>query len=160
VREARHWAIVAASDWSSSNRATVSCGLSAKRHREQLDIWLQRFGRAWAARDPDLAVALFSEDGCYRETPFDEPRRGARAIGAYWSNLPGARDDIRFSYEILAVADPLGIVHWHGSYTRIDGATRLELDGVLLVSLDDDGRCRDFREWSNRRELAAPQATG
>jgi hypothetical protein len=60
--------------------------------------------------------------------------------------LPAARDDIRFSYEILAVANPWGIVHWHGCYTRVDGATRLELDGILLVSLDDEGRCRDFRE--------------
>jgi hypothetical protein len=37
----------------------------------------------------------------------------------------------------------------------VDGETRLELDGILLVALDDEGRCRDFREWSNRREQRA-----
>ena len=141
-------------------RCYGSCALTAKRHRDRLDFWLQRFGRAWEARDRDLVVALFGEDGCYRETPFDEPLRGGRAIGAYWSKLPAARDDIRFSYEILAVSARWGIVHWHGSYTRLDGATHVELDGILLVALDDEGRCRDFHEWSNRRELAPSRATG
>jgi hypothetical protein len=28
------------------------------------------------------------------------------------------------------------------------------------LSLNDDGRCEDFREWSNRRLVAAPPATG
>lgn len=50
------------------------------------------------------------------------------------------------------MAEPWGIAHWHGSYTPVDRETRLELDGILLVSLDDEGRCRDFREWSDRRE--------
>jgi hypothetical protein len=66
--------------------------------------------------------------------------------------LPKARDDISFTYEILAVGEPRGIAHWHGSYTRADRDSHVELDGILLISLDEDGRCRDFREWSNRNE--------
>jgi SnoaL-like domain len=131
-----------------------SCALGADRHHDQLGSWLERFGRAWEERDPNLAAALFTDDGSYQETPFDEPLRGAEEIGAYWSELPKAREDIRFTFEILAVTDQWGIAHWHGAYTRIDGMTRLELDGILLVSLDDDGRCRAFREWSNRRQRA------
>jgi hypothetical protein len=38
------------------------------------------------------------------------------------------------------------IARWHGSYTPVEGETRVELDGILLVSLDDEGHCRDFRE--------------
>jgi hypothetical protein len=140
--------------------ATVSRALPAKRDHDRLDSWLQRFARAWEERDPDGAAALFSEHGSYRETPFDEPLRGAQAIRTYWSNLPQAQSDIRFAYELLAVTEQWGIAHWHGSYTPVDRATRLELDGILLVSLDDDGRCEDFREWSNRRLVAAARATG
>ena len=103
-------------------------------------------------RNPDQAAALFSEDASYRETPFDEPVQGAQEIRAYWSSLPQAQEGIRFAYEVLAVTERCGIAHWHGSYTYVDRATRVELDGILLVSLDDGGRCRDFREWSNRRE--------
>jgi SnoaL-like domain len=126
-----------------------------KRHHDPLDVWLQRFGRAWEERDPQRAAALFSEDGCYRESPFDGPLCGTQEIHAYWSNLPAAREDIRFAYDILAVTELWGIAHWHGSYTYVEGATRLELDGILLVSLDHQGRCKDFREWSNRREVPA-----
>jgi hypothetical protein len=132
-----------------------SCALRANCHRDQLGSWLQRFGRAWEDRDSDLAAALFSDDGAYQETPFDEPLRGGQEIGTYWSKLPKARD-ITFTFEILAVTDQWGIAHWRGSYTPIDGTPRLELDGILLVSLDDNGRCRAFREWSNRRQLPAP----
>lgn len=85
---------------------------------------------------------------------------GAQEIRAYWSTLPKARDDIRFSYEILAVTEPWGIARWHGSYTPVDRETQLEFDGILLVSLDEEGRCQEFREWSNRRERFAPLATG
>jgi SnoaL-like domain len=102
-----------------------------------------------------LAAALFSEDGSYRETPFEEPVTGPDEIHAYWSGLPKAREDIKFGHEILAVTDRWGIARWHGSYTPVGSETGLELDGILLVSLDDDGRCRDFREWSIRRERPA-----
>jgi SnoaL-like domain len=138
----------------------ASRALPAKRDHDRLDSWLQRFARAWEERDPDGAAALFSERGSYRETPFDEPLRGAEAIRAYWSHLPPARSDIRFAYELLAVTEQWGMAHWHGSYTPVDRATPLELDGILLVSLDDDGRCEDFREWSNRRRVAVPPAAG
>jgi hypothetical protein len=47
-----------------------------------------------------------------------------------------------------------------GAAALFSDATRLELDGILLLSLNDDGRCEDFREWSNRRLVAAPPATG
>jgi hypothetical protein len=137
-----------------------SCALRAKRNHDRLDSWLQRFGRAWKERDPDLAAALFGEDGSYRETPFDEPLRGPDAIRAHWANLPAARGDIRFAYELLAVTELRGIAHWYGSYTPVDRATRLELDGILLISLDDTGCCRDFCEWTNRREDAVHRATG
>jgi hypothetical protein len=79
--------------------------------------------------------------------------------GRIWSNLPQTRSDIGFAYELLAITEQWGIAHWHGSYTPLDRATRLEVDGILLVSLDDEGRCEDFREWSNRRELPVPSAT-
>jgi ketosteroid isomerase-like protein len=126
--------------------------VSAEIDHDRLRSWLELFGRAWERRDREQAAALFSEDGSYRETPFAEPVVGADEIRAYWARLPKARGDISFGYEILAVTEPWAIARWHGSYTHVEGETRVELDGILLVSLDDEGHCRDFREWSNRRE--------
>ena len=126
--------------------------LPGKREHDRLGAWLERFGRAWETRDPELAAALFSKDGSYRETPFDEPLTGSNEIRAYWSTLPRAREDIRFIYEILAAVEPWGIAHWRGSYTLVEPEMRVEIDGILLIALDGEGACREFREWSNRRE--------
>jgi SnoaL-like domain len=122
--------------------------LLVTRDHDLLDSWLKRFGHAWESRDAERAAALFTEDGSYRESPFDQPLIGSRAISAHWASLPMAREDISFTYEILAIGEQWGVAHWHGSYTPLDGRTRLEFDGILLVSLDGEGRCRDFREWS------------
>jgi hypothetical protein len=130
--------------------------VSRRPDHDRLSSWLERFGHAWETRDPEQAAALFSEDGSYRETPFDDPLIGTDEIRSHWSRLPRAREDISFTYEILAVTEPWGLAHWHGSYTPVDREVRLELDGILQVSLDADGRCRDFREWSNRHEDPAP----
>jgi hypothetical protein len=27
-------------------------------------------------------------------------------------------------------------------------------EGIFLVTLDDDGRCREFREWWNEQEIS------
>jgi ketosteroid isomerase-like protein len=117
-----------------------------------LSAWLDRFGRAWEERDADQAVALFSDDGAYREGPFDQPLIGPAALRAYWAQLPAARPGIKFTYELIAVTDDGGVAHWRGIYTRASDDALVELDGILLVTLDEDGRCRDFREWSVRRE--------
>ena len=122
---------------------------------DRLGSWLDRFGRAWETRDPERAAALFSEEGSYRESPFDEPLTGPDEIRARWSSLPKAREDIQFAYEVLAITDRWGIARWRGTYTPVNRDTPLELDGILLVSLDEEGRCRDFREWSVRRERGA-----
>jgi len=142
-----------------TGRSRYGChGLPAKRS-DRLGSWLERFGRAWETRNAEEAAALFSEDGSYRETPFDEPLTGGEEIRAHWSSLPKARRTSAFSYEILAQTEFWGIARWQGAYTPADREMQLELDGILLLSLDHEGRCRDFREWSNRREHRPPPAT-
>jgi SnoaL-like domain len=121
------------------------------RDRDGLRDWLEGFARAWETRDPELVVPLFTERASYREGPFEQPLIGVDELRAYWSRLPPAREDISFGYEILAVTDSGGIANWRGSYTRADVDERIEVDGILLISLDSERRCRDFREWSVRR---------
>jgi SnoaL-like domain len=123
---------------------------------DRLSAWLALFGRAWETRDAEQCAALFSEDGSYREGPFDAPLNGRAALRAYWSELPPARPGISFAYELLAATDAGGIAHWRGAYTRAADAVRVELDGILVITLDEEGRCRDFREWSLRREHPPP----
>ena len=39
--------------------------------KQDVQDWLDEYGRAWVDGDPDQVVALFSDTAAYRETPFD-----------------------------------------------------------------------------------------
>lgn len=121
--------------------------------RAAFDDWLRRYGAAWQSGDPAAAVALFTADAAYHETPFDAPMVGAEAIRRYWTE--GAQDaqrDVRFTATIVAFDGDTGTAHWRASFVRVPGGAFVELDGVLSARFAADGRCREFREWWHRRE--------
>ncbi len=113
----------------------------------ELGSWLERYGRAWEESDPDAAAALFSQDASYYETPFGAPAQGREGVRAYWANATRNQADISFSYEILSVAKGRGIACWRAGFTRRPSAARVTLDGIFLLEFDDDGLCRELREW-------------
>jgi len=119
---------------------------------EMLRSWLDTYGRAWETRDPEAVVALFTEDGAYQETPFDEPMRGRPAIAAYWSRATGPHTDVHFDYELLALDRNQGIAHWRCSVVRVPAKVSLKLDGIFVLQFDSEGRCKSLREWWHRQE--------
>jgi hypothetical protein len=119
-----------------------------------LDQWLERYGRAWADRNPLAAKGLFSPGAEYHETPFDPPFIGREAIGEYWADVPRSQADITFQSRVLAVFDRTGIAHWHAAFTRVPSGRRVELDGVFVLTFDEGGSCTELREWWHRRESA------
>lgn len=119
----------------------------------RLNDWLDAYGEAWIAGDPEAAARLFAPDARYHETPFDEPMIGREAIHRYWAE--GARDaqeQVRFSHDVVAVVGDAGVARWRATFTRVPSGRRVELDGVLLAEFDREGRCTVFREWWHRRE--------
>lgn len=114
--------------------------------------WLAAYGRAWEARDPDAAAALFTEDAVYEETPFSKPLRGREAIREYWAEVPRSQEDIRFTFSVLAWAGGAGVAHWRTTLVRTADGARIQLDGVLVATFDHGGLCRHFREWWHRQE--------
>ncbi len=126
---------------------------------ETLRTWLEAYGRAWETRNPEAVTALFAEDATYQETPFVEPMRGRRAIGAYWSAATGSHVDVRFDYEVLALSGSQGIAHWWCAFVRVQANARLRLDGVFVLQFDDQGLCRSLREWWHRQENQGARAS-
>jgi ketosteroid isomerase-like protein len=119
----------------------------------RLRQWLDAYGEAWAAGDPERLLQLFSPDAAYHETPFEPPMVGAEAIRRYW--IEGARDgqsDVVFAAEPICVAGPVGWAHWRATFQRVQSGRQVELDGILSTRLDELGRCVEFREWWHRRE--------
>lgn len=109
--------------------------------------WLEAYGRAWNGRNPKAAANLFAEDGTYQVTPFVEPMRGRAAIFEYWSHVAETERDIEFRYEVLAVTPDAGIARWWASFVIVPQRLQTKLDGIFLITLDGDGRCRSLREW-------------
>jgi SnoaL-like protein len=122
---------------------------------DMLRSWLDAYGRAWEARDPEAVIALFAEDGTYQETPFVEPMCGRPAIAAYWSRATGPHTNVHFEYEVLALDSNQGIARWCCSFVRVPVKASLKLYGIFVLQFDREGRCQSLREWWHRQENQA-----
>ena len=47
-----------------------------------LEAWLDRYGRAWEAKDTAAFVGLFAPEASYHWTPYREPQRGRAELAA------------------------------------------------------------------------------
>ena len=123
---------------------------------QDVQRWLDEYGRAWVNGDPDQAVALFTDTAVYRETPFDEPMRGRREIRKYWQDgAADAQENVEFSAQVWAVADETAIAGWQANFTRKASGVRVELDGTFRLGFVTERgalRCARLEEWWHHRE--------
>ena len=121
---------------------------------DQLDHWLDEYGRAWERQDVEAFVGCFTADAVYHWGPFGEPLRGTDEIRRRTQAAVAGQSEIAFRHEPLAVTpDGRGICIWGVTYIDTQSGKRLEDEGVFLVTFDAHGRCSEFREWWNAREL-------
>jgi hypothetical protein len=114
--------------------------------------WLDAYGQAWENRNPEAATALYAESGTYQVTPFLEPMRGRKAIFEYWSEVARTEESIRFGYEILVANGELNIARWSASFVIVPPGLQTQLDGIFLISLDEEGRCKSLQEWWHKQQ--------
>lgn len=126
----------------------------------EVESWLERYRRAWENRDPSAAAALFSENAKYHETPFQAPALGRDGVREYWTNATRNQADVSFSYEVLSVSGDRGIARWRASFARVSSGVKASLDGIFLLEFDDDGLCRELREWWHKSEPVDASGSG
>ena len=127
----------------------------------RFDDWLDRYGRAWQAKDAAGFGALFAEDASYQWTPMDPPIAGRPDIEAAFSAAVATQRSIRFGHQVLAVTDGAGICHWQCLFEREATGSPVRLDGIFVVRFDAAGRCVAFREWWHSSEhMADREGTG
>jgi hypothetical protein len=119
---------------------------------QAFDDWLHSYGQAWESRNPQAAADLYADDGTYQVTPFLEPMRGKPAIFEYWTHVAQTQQNIQFGYEILAVTPEHGIARWWASFVIVPPSLNTKLDGIFLISLDENGRCHSLREWWHKQQ--------
>src|SRR5688572_13499914 len=119
---------------------------------DSFKMWLEAYGQAWENQDPQAAAKIFAADATYQETPFDEQIRGREAILQYWLEETYVQEQVKFSYEILAVSENRGIARWQASFARRPSKIHVKLDGIFVVYLNVENLCTVFEEWWNREE--------
>jgi ketosteroid isomerase-like protein len=110
-----------------------------------VEAWLEAYARAWRERDPDAAVALFTEDAVYRSHAFREPHRGSEEIRRYWAGA--TRDQVDVGVELgepIVEGERVAVEWWT---TMREGGEDVTLPGCLVLRFADDGRCEELREY-------------
>jgi hypothetical protein len=114
--------------------------------------WLDAYGQAWESRNPEAAAALFAENGTYQVTPFLEPMSGEKAIFEYWSEVARTEESIIFGYKILVAGVGVNIARWSASFVWVPPGLQTQLNGIFLIVLDDEGRCKSLQEWWHKQQ--------
>jgi hypothetical protein len=107
--------------------------------------WLEGYRAAWEGLDAAAAAALFSEDSSYREQPYAEPFRGPAGVHEYWSGVTATQEDVVFRYGTPVVEGRRAAVEWW--VTMRNGGADVTLAGEFLLVFDDQGLCRELREY-------------
>ncbi len=100
-----------------------------------LEAWLARYKQAWEQRDPAHAAALFTDDAPYHEMPFDAPKAGRAGIRDYWATVTADQRNVDFKSQVVAVNGQTGVARWSASLTSAASGTRVELDGVFILTV-------------------------
>jgi hypothetical protein len=113
--------------------------------RAQFVDWLETWGRAWRTNDPAEIGTLVADEFTWH-TPFVEVVRDRQTLVDRWVKTGKSESDVETDYEILALDEDRGICRYSATYLR-DGTVRVRAEYILMVSLDESGRCTEFHEW-------------
>jgi hypothetical protein len=117
---------------------------------------MDAYGHAWIENGEEPVRALFAEEAVYYVSPFKPPWVGRDEIVANWVADPEAQEDVVFEHSPLAATADTGIARWNVTYTRTAGApVRVEMDGILVLKFDGEGKCVEHQEWFFKREKPA-----
>ncbi|MGB3624188.1 MAG: nuclear transport factor 2 family protein [Henriciella sp.] len=114
--------------------------------------WLSRLKVAVEKPDAEDFVALFSDDVTFYDAPFQAPRRGRLALQMAIEEMGRNRSGSTFKTEFIRTDEDAGWAMWANSFTRAGTDDPVRLEGILKASFDEDGLCREFRQWWHKLE--------
>jgi ketosteroid isomerase-like protein len=115
-------------------------------HGDGQDV-LERYKRAWEARDVDAIMELYAADAEHRDDPFRDPRLGANAIRAMWNDIATNEVNVEFDAERIWVSGRTVLASWHAAYTDATNGDRVRMRGFATLELDPAGLIKRLREW-------------
>lgn len=116
--------------------------------QQKISDWLENLKIAWETKDPQKVKNLCAENVLYYETPFSKPLNRDEVLKE-WQSVPKSQKDIRVTYDILSFENNKGIAHWSAAFTRIPSDEKVYLDGIFLITLNEENLCTEFHQWWN-----------
>lgn len=120
--------------------------MEALLHGDGQDV-LERYKRAWEARDVDAVMELYTEHAEHRDDPFREPYQGANAIRAMWNDIAANEANVEFDAERIWISGRTVLAAWHAAYTDATNGDRVRTRGFATFELDAGGLIERLREW-------------
>ncbi len=125
--------------------------------KQEVQTWLDQYGKAWIEGDPAQIIALFSTGAAYREAPFDDAMIGHQAIQQYWQEgAADAQEDVQFSSQVWAVDGNEAAAGWQARFTRKRNGTRVKLDGTFRLKFSEGPEsllCDSLEEWWHSQDV-------
>ncbi|MGQ0606969.1 MAG: YybH family protein [Chloroflexota bacterium] len=118
--------------------------------RSDVQTWLDRYVEAWAANDPELIKALFTEEAVYRYRPYSDPKQtatGNAAIAESWLEERDAPGTWEARYEPYAVEGDRAVAIGFSRYEATEADPQRTYHNAYLLQFAPDGRCREFSEF-------------
>ena len=117
--------------------------------KQAVTEWVEGYLDACRTYEPDAILALFTHDASYSTSPFDPPVQGREAIVDYWLEDPP--EPFSCDWSIVAAESTVAVVDARYRYLDANGDTDRAYADLWVITLDTDGRCREFREHFMRR---------
>lgn len=111
---------------------------------------VERFGKGWETGKHEQIVQLFTEDGVFISTPFDNPLQGREAIGSYWKNIPAEQAEIAFRFGEIFLAGPWFATEFRCTFRRRRTGDRVDVRGALFCETAG-GEISEMRMYWHRR---------
>jgi ketosteroid isomerase-like protein len=127
--------------------------LQAVLSREMVRSVLETYGRAWTTQNPDLILAVFTEDAIYHERVLKEPYRGHAEIREYWMDkVVRGQANIEFEVVNVYVDGTTAIAEWMADFD--DRVQRVRKHMKELAVLEFSGtRIKHLREYWASEEI-------
>ena len=101
--------------------------------RADIDTWIADYEKAWRTAGTEPLSDLFTEDGSYRMSPYEEPSRGLEQIAALWERERDSPDEgFEMRHEVVAVEGDTAVVR-----VEIDYARGTEYRDLWIIRLED-----------------------
>lgn len=115
-------------------------------HGDAQDI-LERYKRAWQARDVDAVMELYAGEAEHRDDPFHEPHQGLESIRGMWNDIAASEVNVEFDAERIWVSGRTVLASWHAAYTDVSNGDRVRLRAFTTLEIDAGGLIQRLRQW-------------